>query len=177
LLVFSFLPKARFLDAGRFFASRGLFCFLVSGLFLFVFSDTELGPFGPQSWWYGLTHNLEDLQHKTFAVILLALAILEIQRARGVLKSVWSEWVFPVLAFGGSLMLVFHEHHSGMHGAEHTTVMFRIQGEHLNFAFAGFGIGVLKGLSESPTRWQVTLARLWSLPMIALGMLLMFYAE
>jgi hypothetical protein len=64
-----------------------------------------------------------------------------------------------------------------MHGAEHTTVMFRIQGEHLNFAFAGFGIGVLKGLSESPTRWQVTLARLWSLPMIALGILLMLYAE
>lgn len=110
-------------------------------------------------------------------MILLALGILELQRARGVLKSVWSGWVFPVLAFGGSLMLLFHEHHSGMHGAELTTVMFRIQGEHLNFAFAGFGIGVLKGLSEFPTRWQVTLARLWSLPMIALGILLMLYAE
>jgi hypothetical protein len=38
-------------------------------------------------------------------------------------------------------------------------------------------MGVLKGLSEFPTRWQVTLARLWSLPMIALGILLMLYAE
>ncbi len=55
-------------------------CFLLSGLFLLVFSDTELWPFGPQSWWYGLTHNLEDLQHKTFAVILLALGIIEVQR-------------------------------------------------------------------------------------------------
>jgi len=64
---------------------------LLSGLrlFLLVFSDTELWPFGPQSWWYGLTHNLEDLQHKTFAVILLTLGTLEIQRARGVLKSAW----------------------------------------------------------------------------------------
>src|SRR6266403_230242 len=31
-------------------------CFLLSSLFLLVFSDTELWPFGPQSWWYGLTH-------------------------------------------------------------------------------------------------------------------------
>src|SRR5258708_2948995 len=61
-------------------------CFLLSGLFLLVFSDTELWPFGPQSWWYGLNHNIEDMQHKTFAVILLALCVIEVQRARGVLK-------------------------------------------------------------------------------------------
>jgi copper resistance protein D len=153
------------------------FCFLLSGLFLMVFSDTELWPFGPQSWSYGLTHNLEDVQHKTFAVILLALGFLELQRARGVLKSAWAGWVFPVLAVCGSVMLLFHEHHTGMHGAEHMTVMARIQSEHLNFAIAGFGIGVLKGLSELPTRWQVTLAWLWSLPMIALGVMLMLYVE
>jgi hypothetical protein len=61
-------------------------CFLLSGLFLLAFSDTELWPFGPQGWWYGLTHNPEDLQHKTFAAILLALGVLEIPRARGVPK-------------------------------------------------------------------------------------------
>ena len=153
------------------------FCFLLSGLFLLVFSDTELWPFGPQSWAYGLTHNLEDLQHKTFAVILLALGVLELQRARGALRSAPLGWVFPALAFCGSVMLLFHEHHNGVHGAEHMKVMFRIQAEHLNFAFAGFGIGVLKGLSEFPTRWQVTLSKLWSLPMIALGVLLMLYTE
>jgi putative copper resistance protein D len=153
------------------------FCFMLSSLFLLVFSDTELWPFGPQSWWYGLTHNLEDLQHKTFALLLLALGILELQRARGVLKSAWSAWVFPVLVFCGSVMLLFHEHHSGMHGAGHMTAMTRIKAEHLNFALAGFGIGILKGLSELPTRWQVTLAKLWSLPLIALGVLLTFYTE
>jgi hypothetical protein len=85
--------------------------------------------------------------------------------------------VFPVLAFCGSVMLLFHEHHSGTHGAEQMMVMFRIQAEHLNFAFAGFGIGVLKRLSELPTRWKVMFARLWSLPMIALGVLLTLYTE
>src|SRR5260221_3593192 len=153
------------------------FCFLLSGLFLLVFSDTELWPFGPQSWSYGLTHNLEDLQRKTFAVTLLALGFLELQRDRGVLKSASAGWVFPVLADCGSVMLRFHEHHTGMHGAEHMTVMARVQTENLNFALPGFGIGVLKGLSELPTRLHVTLAWLWSLPMIALGVMLMLYVE
>jgi hypothetical protein len=152
-------------------------CFLLCGLFLLVFSDTELWPFGPQSWWYGLTHHLEDLQHKTFAVILLALGALEIQRARGVLKSAWVAWVFPVLALSGSVMLLFHEHHSGMHGADHMTIMKRIQAEHLNFAIVGSGVGVFKGLSELRTRWQALFMRSWPLLLIILGVLLMRYAE
>src|SRR3981081_3427824 len=32
-------------------------CFLLSGLFLLVYSDKELWPFGSQSWWYGLSHS------------------------------------------------------------------------------------------------------------------------
>jgi putative copper resistance protein D len=153
------------------------FCFLLSGLFLLVFSDTELWPFGPQSWWYGLTHNIEDLQHKTFAIILLALGIFEFQRARGILKSAWAKWLFPVLACCGSVMLLFHEHHSAMHGPEHMMAMARIQAEHQSFAATGLGIGVFKGLSELPTRWQAMFTKLWSLLMIVLGVLLMLYTE
>jgi copper resistance protein D len=152
-------------------------CFLLSGLFLLVFSDTELWPFGPQSWWFGLTHNPEDVQHKTFALILLALGIIEVQRVRGILKSAWAGWLFPALACCGSVMLLFHEHHSGMHGAEHMTTMARIKAEHLNFAVTGFGIGIFRGLSEVPTRWRVAAARLWPLLMIALGVLLVLYRE
>jgi len=152
-------------------------CFLLSGLFLLVFSDTELWPFGPQSWWYGLTHNPEDVQHKAFALILLALGIIEVQRARGILKSVWVGWLFPALACCGSVLLLFHEHHSGMHGAAHMTTMARIKAEHLNFAVTGFGIGIFRGLSEVPTRWRVAAAKLWPLLMIALGVLLVLYRE
>jgi putative copper resistance protein D len=152
-------------------------CFLLSGIFLLVFSDTELWPFGPQSWWYGLTHNAEDLQHKTFAVILLALGVLEFQRARGVLKAAWSGWLFPLLACCGSVMLLFHEHHTGMHGPDHMTKMATIKAEHFHFAAAGFGIGIFKGLSELPTRWQVIFGKLWSVLMVVLGVLLLLYHE
>jgi hypothetical protein len=57
------------------------------------------------------------------------------------------------------------------------TVMARIQTQHLSFAATGFAIGVVKGLSELPTRWQVMFARLWSVLMIVLGVLLMLYTE
>src|SRR4029077_4951984 len=77
-------------------------CFLFSGIFVLVFSDTELWPFGPKNWWVGVTGNLEVLQHKAFAVILLALGIIEILRAKGTLKALWTAWVFPVLAAAGS---------------------------------------------------------------------------
>jgi copper resistance protein D len=152
-------------------------CFLLSGVFLLVFSDTELWPFGSQSWWQGLTHNPEDLQHKTFAVILLALGIFEVQRVRGVLKSAGARWLFPVLACCGSVLLLFHEHHSGMHGAAHMTTMARVKAEHFNFAATGFGIGVFRGVSELPTRWQEVFRKLWPLLMILLGVLLVFYRE
>src|SRR5262249_17733205 len=153
-------------------------CFLGAGVFLLIFSDTELWPFGPHSWWWGLTTSREDLQHKTFAVLLLFLAYIEIQRARGVLTAAWSAWVFPVLAFLGSGLLFFHEHHSNMGGADHMAhmaVMQRIQYEHLSFSITGFVIGLTKGLSEVRSRWQTILARLWPVALIVLGVLLLLY--
>jgi copper resistance protein D len=152
-------------------------CFLLSGLFVLVWSDTELWPWGPQSWWYGLTHNIEDLQHKTFAVILIALGVLEIQRVRGVVRAAWTGWVFPVLAILGSSLLLFHEHHTGMGGDDHMRIMAHIQSEHLSFASVGIGIGLSKGLSETPTRLRKLFAKLWPALMIVLGVLLIMYTE
>ena len=66
-------------------------CFLAAGLFVLIFSDTEIWPFGPQTPWYAITHNAEDLQHKIFSIILLALGYVEFQRVRGRLKSPWAK--------------------------------------------------------------------------------------
>jgi hypothetical protein len=74
-------------------------------------------------------------------------------------------------------MLLFHEHSDVMIGADHMSAMARIKSEHQSFAAAGFGIGVFKGLSELPTRWQETLGRLWSGLVVILGVLLLRYAE
>ena len=76
-------------------------CFLISGIFLLLFSDTEIWPFGNQSLIYALTHNPEDVQHKTFALILLVLGVVEMLRASGRLQAAWSAWVFPVVSLSG----------------------------------------------------------------------------
>jgi putative copper resistance protein D len=152
-------------------------CFLLAGLFVFVFSDTELWPFGPQSWFYGLSHHMEVRQHKSFALILLAVGVVEFLRARGTLKAAWAGWIFPFVAIAGSIILLFHEHLGGMHGAGHMERMARIQTEHHSYTAAGFGIGLTKGLSEIKTNWQPVFNKLWPSIMIVLGVMLMFYVE
>jgi putative copper resistance protein D len=152
-------------------------CFLLAGIFVLVFSDTELWPFGPQSWYYGLSHHMEVRQHKSFALILLAVGVIEFLRARGSLKAAWAGWVFPFVAIAGSIILLFHEHRGGMHGAGHMERMARIQTEHHTYTAAGFGIGLTKGLSEIKTNWQPHFNKMWPSIMIILGVMLMFYVE
>jgi putative copper resistance protein D len=152
-------------------------CFLCSGIFLLIWSDTELWPFGHRAWLEALSHNPEVLQHKTYAMLLLALGAIEWQRARGVLKAAWSGWVFPVLALGGSVLLLFHQHEAGMHGPHHTELMARIQSEHLSYSLAGIGVALTKGLSELATPWQKAFQKVWPVLMTVLGILLMFYRE
>jgi copper resistance protein D len=153
-------------------------CFLLSGIFVLVFSDTELWPFGPKNWWIGVTGNLEVLQHKIFAVILLGLAVIEIRRVRGAIRAAWTAWVFPVLATAGSVLLLFHVHGGGhMHTADAMSAMRRIQMQHFSYAATGVGIALSNGLSNTPVRASRFFRILWPLLMIALGILLMLYTE
>lgn len=152
-------------------------CFLVSGLFILIYSDTELWPFGPKPWIQGTITNPEVIQHKIFAVLLIGVGLLEAERVHKSLKVCWVGWVFPVLAIAGSVLLLFHSHSTGMRGPNHMAVMARIQAEHFSYAVTGFGIGLTKGLAEVATKWQIVFAKLWPALMVALGVLLMCYVE
>ena len=152
-------------------------CFLISGIFLLVWSDTELWPIGTQPWIATMIDNSEVRQHKAFALLLLTLGCIEWQRARGVLTAAWSGWVFPGLAIAGSILLLFHPHEGGMHGADHLERMALIQSEHLSFSLAGIGIAVTRSLSEIETHWRKVFARTWPVLMMVLGLLLMLYRE
>lgn len=152
-------------------------CFLVSGIFLLIFSDTELWPFASQSWYFGLTHHMEVLQHKLFGVLLLALGVIEMKRARGTLNARWSGWVFPLVATAGSFMLLFHEHRGGMVGPNHMELMHRIQSEHYSFAVTGLGIALSKGLAETRFEWRLFFERLFPALLVVLGALLLVYVE
>ena len=152
-------------------------CFLLAGIFVLVWSDTELWPFGHRHWLEALQNNREVLQHKTFAVLLFGLGAIEWQRARGVLRAAWSAWVFPLVAIFGSIILIFHQHEGGMVGEHHMETMAQIQAEHLSYTACGLGIGLAKGLSEMKTWGARVFAKVWPLLMVVLGVLLMFYHE
>jgi copper resistance protein D len=152
-------------------------CFLLAGVYLALFSDTEIWPVGRQSLWFAIRNNPEDLQHKIFALILLFLGTVELQRARGKLKTMWSAWAFPVMGVAGAVLLLFHHHSGGMHGPHHMETMQHIKSEHLSFAVTGGGIALTKGLSEVDGGIQGFFKKVWPVLMIVLGVLLMLYTE
>ena len=152
-------------------------CFLASGFFVLVFSDTELWPFGPKPWLQGVLSSHEVLQHKMFAVMLVAVGAIELARAANKLTAAWTAWIFPGVAFAGSVLLLFHSHDAGMHGPDHMTAMARIQMQHFSYSGTGLGIGISKGLSEVPNRWQSIFSKVYPLLMILLGVLLTIYIE
>lgn len=152
-------------------------CFFVAGLFVLVFSDTEIWPFGPQSPWFAITHNPEDLQHKLFAIILVLIGFFEFQRARGKFRAPWSGFVFPLVGLVGVVMLLFHSHVAGMQGANHMQLMKHVQFQHRWYSAVGLGVVVAKALADLPIRWQLVFAKLWPLLLTLLGVSLMLYTE
>ena len=152
-------------------------CFIAAGLFLLVFSDTEIWPFGPQTPWYALTHNTEDLQHKLFSAILLVIGYVELQRARGKLRSPWAAWVFPVAGVTGAIMLLFHVHGGDMQAPHAMETMENIQKQHRWFAATGLGVALTNGLAGTLLKWQQFFKKIWPLLLITLGVLLIQYTE
>lgn len=152
-------------------------CFLAGGFFLLVLSDTEIWPFGPQTPWYALTHNAEDLQHKIFSIILLTIGYVELQRARGKLRSSWATWVFPTAGIAGAIMLLFHAHGGDMQAPHAMETMEHIQKQHRWFAATGLGVALTNGLAGTPQKWQQFFKKIWPLLLMTLGFLLIQYTE
>jgi hypothetical protein len=151
-------------------------CLLLAGFFLLLVSDTEIWPFGYMSFTYAITHNKEDAQHKTFALILLILGAVEMLRASGRLRAAWSAWVFPVVGIGGCVLLLFHEH-GGMHGPDAMKTMYAVMHEHYGFAAVGAVTCIAKGLSEMKFNASRFFMKLWPACIMVLGVLLVMYHE
>ncbi len=149
---------------------------LVPGLYLMFFSDTEW-PFGGANLFTILANDMEVRQHKTFSMILLILGTIEYLRAKGTLTARWGAFVFPALALGGSILLLFHPHGSHEHTPEAMALMERIQAQHWDFTVVGILIAVTKLV------WDVGWVRVkyfayaWPSLMVVLGALLIRYNE
>jgi hypothetical protein len=87
--------------------------FLAAGLFLALWSDAEIWPRGNMNWAWLVHHDLEARQHKVYALLLIAIAVIEYLRARDLLTRFWRVWSFPILALIGAGLLLVHDHAQG----------------------------------------------------------------
>jgi len=87
--------------------------FLLMGLFLFLWSDAEIWPRGNMTWTWLLHHDHEAGQHKIYALLLVAIGLIEYLRAHGFLNHFWRAWAFPILAIIGAALLLIHDHTAG----------------------------------------------------------------
>jgi len=87
--------------------------FLLTGLFLALWSDAEIWPRGNMNWAWLLHHDKEAGQHKIYALLLITMGVIELLRARGSLNRFWSAWAFSILAIVGATMLLVHDHTAG----------------------------------------------------------------
>jgi putative copper resistance protein D len=139
--------------------------------FLFFRNDPRAWPLGPAGFWESLT--LPDvLQHRTFVVLIVAFAVFEWMVRTGRLPARPWGYVFPLLcAVGGGLLLT------------HSHAMFNLKDEFLAEvthapigilgAFVGWGRWLelrLPAAGRGPG-W------LWTLCLIAVGLILVVYRE
>jgi hypothetical protein len=87
--------------------------FIGAGIFLAVWSDSEIWPRGNLNWLWLLRHDAEARQHKLYALLLIAFGLLEYVQASPRFRRPWLGMVFPALCVLGGVGLFFH-HHSGM---------------------------------------------------------------
>ena len=87
--------------------------FLLTGLFMALWSDAEIWPRGNMNWAWLLHHDKEAGQHKIYALLLITMGVIEVLRAGGSLNRFWSAWAFSILAVVGATMLLVHDHTAG----------------------------------------------------------------
>jgi hypothetical protein len=87
--------------------------FMLAGLFLALWSDGEIWPRGNLSWAWLVHHDWEAGQHKIYAMLLIAIAVVEYLRVRGSLNRFWGTWTFCILAIVGAALLLVHDHTGG----------------------------------------------------------------
>jgi copper resistance protein D len=154
--------------------------FLIPGLYLFVYSDPESWPTGNQTLYHVLTVNHQVLQHKIFSLLLLGLGAVEVARVRKNLMSLWAAAAFPVMAAAGALLLLFHAHPmppgTQMSPVEHLS-MLKVEHQHLQFSVVGFGIALSKAAVDISKRENRIARSIFSVLMVALGVLLIRYTE
>jgi len=148
--------------------------FLGLALFLFLRSDPEVWPLGPNGFWITLA-DPEVLMHRIFVLLVIALAVFEWRVQTGRVASGRARLIFPVLVAVSGALLLTHSHSLGNLKEE---VLAELS--HIPLAILAVTAGWSRWLelrlpSENQTR--DAMARLWPLCFVLIGVVLLNYRE
>jgi putative copper resistance protein D len=143
-------------------------------VFLFLRSDPEVWPLGPNGFWITMA-DPEVLLHRIFVVLVIALAIFEWRVQTGRVASPNVPLVFPLLVAVSGALLLTHSHSLGNIKEE---VLAELS--HIPLAILAVAAGWSRWLelrlpSENQTRHLV--ARLWPACIMLIGVVLLNYRE
>jgi copper resistance protein D len=148
--------------------------FLVLSLFLFLRSDPETWPLGPNGFWVTL-QDPEVLLHRIFALLVIALAIFEWRVQTGRVATQRARLVFPALVAAASALLLTHSHSLGNIKEE---VLAELS--HAPLAVAGIVAGWSRWLEiclPAENKVRDRMAWLWPACLVVIGLLLLNYRE
>jgi putative copper resistance protein D len=166
LALLSRLPKARW-------ARNWPLVFAGLAVFLVLRADPECWPLGPLSFW--ATFFMPDvLEHRFYALLILAFAAFEWGIQTGRLRSSWTSEVFPLLCAIGGALLLTHNHSIGNIKEELLAEM-----SHTPIALLGATAGWSRWLElRLPSRREARMASyVWPVCLILVGLVLLNYRE
>jgi putative copper resistance protein D len=148
--------------------------FLGLSLFLFLRSDPETWPLGPNGFWVTL-QDPEVLLHRIFALLVIALAIFEWRVQTGRVATERARLIFPALVAVASALLLTHSHSLGNIKEE---VLAELS--HAPLAVLGIVAGWSRWLElrlPSENKVRNRMAWLWPTCLVLIGLLLLNYRE
>jgi putative copper resistance protein D len=148
--------------------------FLGLSLFLFLRSDPETWPLGPNGFWVTL-QDPEVLLHRIFALLVIGLAIFEWRVQTGRVSTQSARLIFPALVAAASALLLTHSHSLGNIKEE---VLAELS--HAPLAVAGIVAGWSRWLEirlPAENKVRDKMAWLWPACLVLVGLLLLNYRE
>jgi len=148
--------------------------FLGLSLFLFLRSDPETWPLGPNGFWVTL-QDPEVLLHRIFSLLVIGLAIFEWRVQTGRVTSEGARLIFPALVAVASALLLTHSHSLGNIKEE---VLAELS--HAPLAILGVVAGWSRWLElrlPAENKVRDRMAWLWPSCLVLIGLLLLNYRE
>lgn len=148
--------------------------FLGLSVFLFLRSDPEVWPLGPNGFWVTFA-DPEVLLHRIFAALVVALAVFEWRVQTGRVASSSMRLIFPVLVAGSGALLLTHSHSLGNIKEE---VLAELS--HIPLAILAVMAGWSRWLElrlPAENHGRAWVARLWPVCISLIGAVLLNYRE